>query len=120
MTGTVPDELTEVQHAQLVAALHELKASLRLRLDDTSRTETVDLDLPIGRLSRMDAIQQQKMAQAEQAKAGLRLQAVEAALERAAEDEYGWCCQCGEPVGWPRLRARPETPFCVPCLEKLE
>lgn len=80
----------------------------------------MDLDLPIGRVSRIDAIQQQKMAQAEQGRARLRLQAVQAALERVEDEEYGFCCQCGEPVGYKRLWARPESPFCVPCQEMLE
>ncbi|MCP4809197.1 MAG: TraR/DksA family transcriptional regulator [Proteobacteria bacterium] len=89
-------------------------------LADRSRGEVVDLDLPIGRLSRMDAMQQQAMAKAERELQKVRLMQVEAALERVDDDEYGWCCQCGEPVGVRRLTARPEVPFCVPCQEKAE
>lgn len=114
------DELTDAQHATLVQALRQLDADLRAALGDRERGEIVDLDLPIGRLSRMDAMQQQAMAKAERELQKTRLLQVEAALERVDDDEYGWCCQCGEPVGVRRLTARPEVPFCVPCQEQAE
>ena len=114
------DELTETQHAALVEALGALREQLAEALSDRERGEIVDLDLPIGRLSRMDAMQQQQMAKAERELQKRRLMQVDAALERVDEDEYGWCCQCGEPIGVRRLTARPEVPFCIPCQEKLE
>ena len=49
-----------------------------------------------------------------------RLEQVGAALERMADGEYGYCCLSGEPIGYARLRARPETPFSVESQEKLE
>jgi len=116
----VAEELTDQQLKERVEALHALDRSLREALSDTSRADTVDLDLPIGRLSRMDAMQQQAMAKAERELQKRRLVMVEAALERVDEEEYGWCCSCGESVGYPRLKARPESPFCVPCQEGLE
>ena len=36
------------------------------------------------------------------------------------DDEYGDCKVCGEPIGFARLRARPESPACVSCMAKLE
>jgi DnaK suppressor protein len=115
------DDLTEEQeehlHAQLEAVAVELTGLLATRSD---RTATVDLDQPIGRLSRMDAIQQQKMAQAQIRRHELRLQQVEQALSTFEETEYGQCRKCEEPIGFRRLQARPETPFCIDCQGAIE
>jgi DnaK suppressor protein len=117
----MPEELTDAQIATLHTALVTLKAELTHSLSDTVRAQTVELDQStVGRLSRMDAMQQQAMAQAERRMQAQRLDAVDAALERYDDDEYGWCCQCGEPIAIRRLTARPESPFCVPCQTKLE
>lgn len=114
------DELSPQQFDEVVECLTRLESDLRAALGETDRADTVDLDLPIGRLSRMDALQQQEMAKAEKALKKRRLLQVEAAKERLADDEFGWCCSCGEAIAFRRLRARPEVPFCVRCQEKLE
>ena len=115
------DELTPEQIAELRADLVTLKAELEALLDTTNKgVKPVDLDEPIGRLSRMDAIQQQKMAQANRQRNTQRLQMVVVALAADPVDEYGWCKRCDEPVGFGRLKTRPETPFCVACQGALE
>lgn len=81
---------------------------------------TVDLDEPIGRLSRMDAIQQQKMVEASRAQMQRRLQLVRGALRRLRDDEYGECVTCGEDIGFARLEAQPEAPFCLACQSERE
>lgn len=43
----------------------------------------------------------------------LALQDVQAALERLEAGAYGKCVVCGRPIGPARLRAIPETPFCI-------
>ena len=42
------------------------------------------------------------------------------ALARIADGEYGACLSCEEPVGYARLKARPETPFCIACQARRE
>lgn len=115
------DELSTAQHERLCAALHDLWRELRdvLRpLEDASRT--VDLDQPIGRLTRVDALQQQSMAKANRAAAQVRLRQVEAALKRVEDGLYGYCLECDEPIGHARLRVRPEAPLCIRCQESRE
>lgn len=81
----------------------------------TDAAKPVDLDEPIGRISRIDAIQQQQMARASREGMTLRSAQVRAALDRIADGTYGSCASCEENVGYPRLKARPETPFCIAC-----
>ncbi|MEM1298947.1 MAG: TraR/DksA C4-type zinc finger protein [Pseudomonadota bacterium] len=76
----------------------------------------VELDQQsVGRLSRMDAMQQQAMAAAQSRRRAGRLRAIEAALRRMAVDEYGWCEECGDAIPLGRLELDPCAPKCVGC-----
>ena len=78
----------------------------------------VELDQQsVGRLSRMDAIQVQAMAQAVEARRRGRLQRIEAALARLAEGAYGDCLECGEKIPAKRLAIDPAVARCVECAE---
>jgi DnaK suppressor protein len=78
--------------------------------------KTVELDQQaIGRLSRMDALQNQAMAQAQaRRRQGERLRIL-AALRRIEEDDYGYCTDCGEAIEPARLSADPAIPRCLDC-----
>lgn len=114
-------ELTPDQTEQVAHALRTLRAELITLIEDASGLgDTVHLDQSaMGRVSRVDALQQQQMAAATKRRAEARLERVEAALERHREDPdtFGWCPDCGEPIGLGRLHAVPESVFCVPCLQ---
>ncbi|WP_299599669.1 TraR/DksA C4-type zinc finger protein [uncultured Tateyamaria sp.] len=77
---------------------------------------TVELDQQaVGRLSRMDALQNQAMAQAQARMRNAERQRIHAALKRLDDDEYGYCTDCGEPVEAKRLMADPTIPRCLDC-----
>ncbi len=79
-------------------------------------TATVTLDQQsVGRLSRMDALQQQAMARATEARRAARLQRIRAALLRMEEGEYGWCVECGGEIAPARLDLDPTVPTCITC-----
>jgi DnaK suppressor protein len=110
------EELTDAQRVELKAKLLAIREELSAALErSTDSAQVVSLDEPIGRLSRMDAIQQQKMAEASKRQQELRRSQVEAALAALARGGYGTCKSCDEPIGYRRLSARPETPFCLRC-----
>lgn len=69
----------------------------------------------VGRLSRMDAMQQQAMAQAEERRRGAERTRIRAALTRLDEGEWGWCGTCGEQIAEGRLRNDPSVATCVGC-----
>jgi DnaK suppressor protein len=109
-------ELNTQQHEELHQALLVLREELRQQLEDSSDgAQPVSLDEPIGRLSRMDAMQQQSMVQANRRTAQTRLTRIEAALRRHGSEEYGLCVGCEEEIGYARLKAQPEAPFCIDC-----
>ena len=69
----------------------------------------------VGRLSRMDAMQQQAMAQASSRRRAGRHRRIEAALQRIADGEFGFCQDCGEDISKARLELDPTLPNCVSC-----
>ena len=113
--------MNEEESTGFRTALLDLRAEL-LAFESTTRdgAKPVDLEQPIGRLTRMDAIQQQKLTQATRHRNAVRMQQVDAALARLRSGTYGDCVSCEEPIDEDRLRARPETPLCLDCQEELE
>ncbi len=69
----------------------------------------------LGRLSRMDAMQQQKMAEAQERARQRDMVRLEMAERRLATGEYGWCADCGEPIPDRRLAIDPMAERCVRC-----
>lgn len=93
--------------ARVLAATAARSASARapVQLDQQS----------VGRLSRMDALQVQAMAKAEQVRRDTRLQRVKAALTRLDDGDYGDCLRCGEGIDDKRLDADPAATLCIAC-----
>ncbi len=48
------------------------------------------------------------------------LHKVEYALRKIEEGTYGICENCGGPIGYERLKARPVAVFCIKCKTMLE
>jgi DnaK suppressor protein len=93
------------------------------RLADTGdeAAAVVELDQSkVGRLSRMDAMQAQAMAQATADRRALELRRIQAALERIDADEYGRCQICDEEIPLQRLEIDPTTLYCIRCASEQE
>ena len=90
--------------------------------DERDRAEaTVELDQQrVGRLSRMDALQQQAMAKASGQRTKLELQRIAGALGRIETGDFGYCLQCGELIAPARLDVDPTAILCVSCATKAE
>lgn len=99
----------------------ERLAAKRDELEELSRISqearaTVELDQQsVGRLSRMDAMQQQAMAEAQERSRKRDLIRIEQAERRIREGEYGYCSECGEEIADGRLAIDPMAEKCVNC-----
>ena len=72
-------------------------------------------DDAIGRVSRMDAINNKAVVEAALRTAKRKLQRLEEAQKRMGEPNFGSCKRCGRPIPPGRLLLMPESPFCVRC-----
>jgi DnaK suppressor protein len=114
--------MTDEERAEFAAVLRAHRETLLATLAGAaSMSQTVTLDQSaVGRLSRMDAMQQQQMAEAQGRVTRRELEAVKHALVRVDNDAYGDCLDCGEEIDRRRLRARPAVTLCVACQRERE
>jgi DnaK suppressor protein len=102
--------------------LLQLKAALE-EIEETSQQagNTVQLDQQsVGRLSRIDALQAQQMAQASEQRRQETLTRIQGALRRIEAGTFGECFVCGELVDERRLSVDPTTTRCLACAEAEE
>ena len=111
--------ITAGQLKKLKSLLEQERAELQALSEATVADRApVTLDQQsVGRLSRMDAMQQQSMDIAREERRRKRLKVLEAALARLAEDDYGYCITCGEDISLERLQADPATTRCLDCMK---
>ena len=106
----------EEARAALLARQKALAEEGRTNADSR---DTVELQQDsVGRLSRMDAMQQQAMAQAQERRRKAEGVRIRAALERLEEGEWGYCLSCGEEIAAKRLAHDPSVATCVKCAER--
>ena len=78
--------------------------------------DVVELDQQaVGRLSRMDALQNQAMAKAQQVRRDGEAGRLQAALTRIDAGDYGACEDCGEDIPVGRLKLDLAALRCVSC-----
>jgi DnaK suppressor protein len=87
--------------------------------EEASKTVVLDQS-STGRLTRMDAMQQQAMAKENLRRATLRLKQLKASQKRIELNEFGFCLECDEDILEGRLKANPVTTLCIACAEKKE
>ncbi len=86
-----------------------------------AQAAVVELDQSkVGRLSRMDAMQVQAMAQAAVRRRHQQLQRIELTLQKLEDDAFGLCSQCGEMINPRRLELDPTVLTCITCAEQSE
>lgn len=88
------------------------------RISEESRGPVTLQQDSVGRLSRMDAIQQQAMALASEKRRHAEQARIKAALGRIEEGEWGYCLTCREEVAEARLAHDPSVSQCVGCAGK--
>ncbi|MCP3689007.1 MAG: TraR/DksA family transcriptional regulator [Gammaproteobacteria bacterium] len=110
-------ELNDAELEQLKKLLAEQKQTIEQQLKQAkANTQPVTLDQQsVGRVSRIDAIQQQQMAVANQQQLMQQLHAANNSLKRIAENVYGLCLECAEPIGFDRLQVKPYAAYCLVC-----
>ena len=112
-----PDAASETGRTQIRKILEKRQNELRdLQTMSEAARDTVALDQQsVGRLSRMDAMQQQAMAQANERQRLGELHRIDRALTRLKEGEFGLCEVCDDAIPAKRLAFDPSVATCVRC-----
>lgn len=107
--------------------IDDFRQVLGRRLDELDRLDAasadsrkpVELDQQsVGRVSRIDALQQQQMALAAERRRQTERVKLNTALARIASGDYGFCVRCGEDIDPARLRVDPAAPLCATCAQR--
>lgn len=100
-----PEDLKAAFLPRLQGELDDLRSASAQTAADR---RPIELDQQsVGRPSRMDAMQQQAMAAAQETRRIGRIRALEAAIRRMEAGEFGWCNDCGEFIDMRRLELEP-------------
>ena len=112
MAQMTPD-VKQALRDRIAARLEELDAEDRTAAGNRG---TVSLDQQsVGRLSRMDALQQQAMAQATHARRAAERKRLENTLAMIDTPDFGTCAECGDDIDPRRLMLNPAVALCADC-----
>ena len=113
--------LSDDQRRQLREHMHAELDRLTGEIDTLSTmTRPVSPDRAIGRLSRLEAMNEKSMNEASM-RAARQLQArIRNALGRLDEPDFGLCASCDALIPFERLKTVPGTRLCVGCAEQAE
>ena len=78
-------------------------------------TQPVAPDDAIGRVSRMDAINNKSVTEATLRQAEQKLKNLKRVLSRVGTSDFGICIKCGKAIPAGRILYRPESLTCVNC-----
>ena len=114
--------LSNDQRAELKQRLLGLQSELQAGMAQREAAAApVELDQTVqGRLSRVDALQGQAMAQAAVRRAQAQLLNIARALDRIDADDFGRCADCDELIAYARLQRDPTHQRCVACAQARE
>jgi RNA polymerase-binding transcription factor len=78
-------------------------------------TKPIAPENAIGRISRMDAINNKSVNEAALKKAELKLNNLTIALANINDPDFGLCAKCKDPIPLGRILLLPQTRYCVNC-----
>ena len=78
-------------------------------------TKPISPENAIGRVSRMDAINNKSINDVALQKAELKLNNLKVALSKIDDIDFGICRKCNQPIPLGRLLLLPQTTTCVNC-----
>ncbi len=97
--------------------LNEISKTERSITEFKEMTKPVAPDVAIGRVSRMDAINNKSVAEAGLRLAEAKLKNLHRVLSQIGSKDFGLCLKCNQPIPLGRILIRPQSLLCVHCAE---
>lgn len=103
-----------------------IKATIERKIEKAQReikeleelTKPIAPENSIGRVSRMDAINNKSVNEAALAQTRQKLKKLEKALTNIDKPEFGSCYKCGKSIPMGRLVLVPESTLCTRCASR--
>ena len=107
------------EQEKLKELIHSKVARLKRQIKDLKElTKPIEPDCAIGRVSRMDAINNKSVNEAALLKKQNQLKGLHLALEDIDKDDFANCIVCGFEIPIQRLFIMPESRKCTNCASK--
>lgn len=108
--------MPEINRADIKTRIEaEIEKTKKLVDEYRELTRPVEPENAIGRISRMDAIQNKSVTEAALRKTREKLEKLEYALTKVDEDDFGICANCKQPIPLGRILIMPQSRTCVSC-----
>ncbi len=106
---------------QILEIKKVLKAELKstqLKIDEyTTLCKPIAPENSIGRISRMDAINNKSVVEAALREAEKKMQQLLQMDKKINDEDFGTCIKCRNTIPFGRLMIRPHSKFCVNCAQ---
>lgn len=102
---------TEIQ-AKIESEIRKTKSQIT---EYSELTRPIEPENAIGRVSRMDAINNKSVVEAALRQAKNKLEKLEFALTKIDDNDFGICIRCQKPIPVGRILIMPQSRTCVKC-----
>jgi len=101
----------------------EIKVKIKAEIEKTEKqvaeykelTQPIEPENAIGRISRMDAINNKSVVEAALRKAIDKLAKLKFALSKVDDNDFGLCIRCHQSIPLGRILIMPQARTCVAC-----
>ncbi len=108
--------MNELNKTEVLELINKKINRLKRKIDSYKElTKPISPDNAIGRISRMDAINNKSVAEAGLREAQKELSGLEYMSANIDKDDFGICKKCNKKIPIRRLLLVPQSPYCVNC-----
>jgi DnaK suppressor protein len=110
--------MTKEEKKQLITIIEKEIQKLTAKIEELKQfTQPISPDNAIGRVSRMDAINNKTIFDASLRNSQTRLSQLQQILKLKDDKSFGICTKCHQSIPFERLKIRPEIRLCASCLK---
>ncbi len=97
--------------------LHEIDSTQQKIVEYTELCKPIAPENSIGRITRMDAINNKSVVEAALREAKNKMQQLKVMQDKITDADFGTCIKCKQQIPLGRLMIRPHSKFCVNCAQ---
>lgn len=110
--------MDEEQRKKIKSVLKkEIQKTKESILSYEEMTKPISPENSIGRVSRMDAINNKSVQESALRSARKKLSQLQAQISKIKDERFGLCSRCGKPIQELRIIKLPESSHCVRCAQ---
>jgi len=111
--------MTQEERQQIIEIINGDIKKITQKISELKEfTEPISPDDAIGRISRMDAINNKSITESSMRNLQTRLDQLQTITQVMHKKDFGQCIKCHKPIAFERLKIRPEIRLCAGCLQK--